>query len=232
MSRKRAPGGGRKPGGPISGKLANFSTRITHETRIGLEAEAARLGQSISQVAEQLIALGLATKLERERSDPTRALAFLVGELADGCGADFGGKEFRWNTDSFAFDALTHAVRLLFERLRPSDSALGRHLRDGDDVDELDREMFASPGSWAKYNFYRLWDEVMGIQHTFPVELPTEENWETNVKKAASSSVNKLIFKKGDLRKVFSHAHALERVRRDLNLKIRPRTTQSGGEEQ
>ena len=58
MPRKRAPGGGRKPAGPISGKLSIFSTRITHETRVALEAEAGMTGQSISQVAEQLINLG------------------------------------------------------------------------------------------------------------------------------------------------------------------------------
>src|SRR5262249_12496491 len=172
MPRKRAPGAGRKPAGPISGKLSNFSTRITHETRVGLEAEAGKSGQSISQVAEQMIALGLATKREREQSSPTKALAFLVGELADNCGALFGDKQFSWNTDAFAFDAFAFAVRLLLERLpRPLDSALSRHLLEGEDVDELDREMFASPESWAKHQFYQLWDELMGIQHSLPVEL-------------------------------------------------------------
>ena len=152
MPRKRAPGAGRKPAGPISGKLSNFSTRITHETRVGLEAEAGMSGQSISQIAEQMIALGLATKRERQQPSPTQALTFLVGQLADGCGAIFDDKEFSWNTDAFAFDAFAFAVRLLLERLRPSDSALSRYLREGKDVDELDREMFASPESWAKHS--------------------------------------------------------------------------------
>ena len=229
MPRKRAPGGGRKPAGPISGKLSNFSTRITHETRVGLEAEAAMSGQSISQIAEQMIALGLATKREREQSSPTQAIGFLVGQLADSCSALFGDKEFSWNTDAFAFDAFAFAVRLLFERLpRPLDSALSRHLREGKDVDELDREMFASPESWAKHQFYQLWDELMGIQHYAPVELPTEEEWMTNIKPAASNpKLNKLLFKKGDIRKFFQYAFTLEKVRRDLNLKTRPRRNQS-----
>src|SRR6516164_1635781 len=225
MPRKRAPGGGRKPAGPISGKLSNFSTRITHETRVGLEAEAAISGQSISQVAEQMIALGLATKREREQSSPIQAIGFLVGQLADSCSALFGDKEFSWNTDAFAFD-----VRLLFERLpRPLDSALSRHLREGKDVDELDREMFASPESWAKHQFYELWDQLMGVQtlHSLPVELPTEEQWETNFKKAASQPFNKVIYTKGDVRKIFHYAFILGKVRRDLNLKTRPRRNQS-----
>jgi hypothetical protein len=229
MPRKRAPGAGRKPAGPISGKLSNFSTRITHDTRVGLEAEAAMSRQSISQVAEQMIALGLATKREREQPSPTQAICFLVGQLADSCSALFGDKKFSWNTDAFAFDAFAFTMRLLLERLRPSDSELSRHLREGKDVDELDREMFASPESWAKHQFYRLWDELMGIQHSLPVELPTEEQWETNIKKVASSPVNKVIFMKGDIRKIFQYAFILEKVRRDLNLKTRPRRNQSEG---
>ena len=187
-------------------------------------------GQSISQIAEQMIALGLATKREREQSSPTQAIGFLVGQLADSCGALFGDKVFSWNTDAFAFDAFAFAVRLLFERLpRPLDSALSRHLREGKDVDELDREMFASPESWAKHQFYQLWDELMGIQHYYPVEIPTEEMWTTNIKKAASTPGGKVLFKRGDIRKFFQYAFTLEKVRRDLNLKTRPRRNQSEG---
>jgi hypothetical protein len=229
MPRKRAPGAGRRPAGPMSGKLSNFSTRITHETRVGLEAEAAMSGQSISQVAEQMIALGLATKRERGQASPTRALSFLVGTLAEDCSPVFGDKAFSWNTDAFAFDAFAFAMRLLLERLRPSHSELSRYLREGKDVDELDREMLASPESWAKHRFYQLWDELMGVQHSLPVELPTEEQWTTNIKPASSSPVNKVLFTKGDVRKIFHYAFILEKVRRDLNLKTRPRTNQSEG---
>jgi len=224
LSRKRAPGAGRKPAGPISGKGSTFSTRITHETRVGLEAEAAMSGQSISQVAERLIALGLEVKREREHSSPTQALTFLIGQLADMCGAVFGEREFSWNTDSFAFDAFAHAVKLLLERLRPPDAELIRYLREGEDVDELDREMFASPESWAKHQFYKLWDELMGIQRDLPVELPDEEGWTNNIKKAAANKkLMRVLYKFGDVQKMFQYAHTLERVRRNLNLKTRGR---------
>ena len=94
MPRKRAPGAGRKPAGPISGKLSNFSTRITNETRIALEAQAGASGQSISQVAERMIRLGLETVAERERSNPTQALAFFIAELAEGCSVNLGDTDF------------------------------------------------------------------------------------------------------------------------------------------
>lgn len=53
--RKRAPGGGRKPRGPFSGKLTTFSTRITKETRTLLDADARASGQSVSQAAERIL---------------------------------------------------------------------------------------------------------------------------------------------------------------------------------
>src|SRR5215467_1967926 len=105
MPRRRAPGAGRKPAGPIAGKLSNFSTRITNETRLALEAQAGASGQSISQIAEQMIRLGLGTVAERERSNPTQALAFFIAELADGCSVNHLGEDeqnqttFLWNKD-------------------------------------------------------------------------------------------------------------------------------------
>jgi hypothetical protein len=69
----------------------------------------------------------------------------------------------------------------------------------------------------------------MGVQHSLPVELPNEEQWETNIKKAASAPFNKVLYTKGDVRKIFHYAFVLEKVRRDLNLKTRPRRNQSEG---
>ena len=69
----------------------------------------------------------------------------------------------------------------------------------------------------------------MGIQHYYPVELPTEEQWTTNKSAMTNPKLNKLLFKKGDIRKFFKYASTLEKVRRDLNLKTRPRRNQSEG---
>jgi hypothetical protein len=150
------------PAGPISGKLSNFSTRITHETRAALEAAASESGQSSSQVAERMIRLGLNTVAERERSNPTQALAFLIGRLAEGCAVDLGDQSFHWNTDSFLFDVLAYGTRLMLERLRPPDSALSREFREGKDVDELDRKRLANFEEWAEHVFVTFWKEVTG----------------------------------------------------------------------
>jgi hypothetical protein len=126
MPRKRAPGGGRKPAGPISGKLSNFSTRITNETRQALEAMAKELGQSISQVAERLIKAGLAEKRAGNREPAMRALCFLIAQLADhivGPKAVIPGKRdfafYDWRSDPFFYRAFKIAVGQLLDALEP-----------------------------------------------------------------------------------------------------------------
>jgi hypothetical protein len=223
MPRKRAPGAGRKPAGPISGKLSNFSTRITNETRIALEAQAGASGQSISQVAERMIRLGLETVAERERSDPTQALAFFIAELAEGCSVNLGDTDFPWNKDWFVFDALAHAIQLLLKRLRPSDSALSQHLEG---LDELDREWLESPREWAKYVFKAHWDEAMNTDRKFHWAVPFGEL--PLPKKLADPAGNELYESYSEL---LRREYRLERFRREFNLKARyPR--QPEGEDQ
>jgi hypothetical protein len=77
LSRKRAPGGGRKPRGHIKGKFATFSTRITPETRAALEREAARNDRSLSQESE----LRLKETLVGWGPDHINSLAQLVSRV-------------------------------------------------------------------------------------------------------------------------------------------------------
>jgi hypothetical protein len=219
MPRKRAPGAGRPPAGPISGKLSNFSTRITHETRVALEAEAGRTGQSISQVAERMISLGLTTKREREKSSPTQALSFLIAELADESDAvSHLGKKFRWHTDRLVFDALAQAIGFLLGYLRETmtlTDELSHYLREGKGVPDYVRETHESPKIWAKHIFFDLWAEVMN-----PQQLPDEK------KLAEYKNTDPSVFGVfgeggGDLRKLFQRPYNFDKVRRDLNLKIR-----------
>jgi hypothetical protein len=126
MPRKRAPGAGRKPAGPISGKLSNFSTRITKETRSALESEASATGQSISQVAERLIRAGLTSS--RDRDPAMRALCFLIAQLA---GHIVGPKLMEvegskseiplycWRSSPFFYRAFKIAVGQLLDALEP-----------------------------------------------------------------------------------------------------------------
>jgi hypothetical protein len=121
MPSKRAPGGGRKPAGPISGKLSNFSTRITQETRAALDAEAKAAGQSVSQIAERLIRAGLAA--EREHDRPIRALCFVIAELASNIvGPRLKHSDhalYDWRSDPFFYRAFKIAVGQLLDALEP-----------------------------------------------------------------------------------------------------------------
>jgi hypothetical protein len=125
MPRKRAPGAGRKPAGPISGKLSNFSTRITAETRHELEAAAKESGQSISQVAERLIKSGLAETRAGNRDPAMRALSFLIAQLADhivGPKVVREGTEtalYDWRSSPFFYRAFKIAVGQLLDALEP-----------------------------------------------------------------------------------------------------------------
>src|SRR4051794_39991246 len=95
-NRKSRPSGvpGRPPAGPIAGKTAVFSTRITAETRAMLEREATVSQQSISQLAERILRAGLAARHEREQGGSSKALGYLVEILADHCAVTAGDKRF------------------------------------------------------------------------------------------------------------------------------------------
>jgi uncharacterized membrane protein YccC len=114
MSRKRAPGAGRKPKGEFKGKKSQFSTRITAETRRALDDAARRSNQSVSQAAEYL----LRTVLQKPSGDRhNRALAHAVALLAANIEQDAGQT---WQTDPFAGIALLHGVGALLLRLIPA----------------------------------------------------------------------------------------------------------------
>lgn len=201
----RKPGAGRPPAGPITGKKAIFSTRITEATRSALDAEARASGQSVSQLVEQMIELGLTTKAEGEHRSPVRALSWLVGYLANACavGSHKTTEVSEWHNDTFVFDALTKALSLLFEQLRPSASALAKDLADQTrtDIHPITRELMASSETWAKYNFWRLWDELAGTAHLPPVGPPGLGLWSVTTDEQLPNYI-----------------YSLHKVRRDLNL--------------
>jgi hypothetical protein len=136
--RKRRPGGGRKPQGGIRGKAEHFSTRITTETREALEREASASGQSISQVAERLLILGLREKRKGWANRSARALCFLIERIAEQASpleeslfrgvekyaspselADLRRHADEWRTDPFRYRAFKIAVGMLLDALEP-----------------------------------------------------------------------------------------------------------------
>lgn len=123
-NRKRKPGGGCKPRGPVANKQENFSTRISAETRREIELVAKAKGWSISQAAEYLLKLGAQEEREQFTINETKALRFLVGQLADECSLAIEGKTYEWFADRFAFEAFEHALSLLCDKLRPINNEL------------------------------------------------------------------------------------------------------------
>jgi hypothetical protein len=121
-SRKRAPGGGRKPAGAFSGKSATLTTRLTPGTRQALETERAP-GESISQFAESMIAIGLDETRRRTRPDALRALGQMIGELASVTCAlknAEGEPAFDWLTHPFFFRALQLAIGKFMDGIAPA----------------------------------------------------------------------------------------------------------------
>jgi hypothetical protein len=183
--KSRRPGGGRKPQGNIRGKGDVFTTRITAETREGIEREASRTGQSISQTAERLLMLGLETRRRRENNRPLRALSFLIEQLA---GSVSGGRwmdatafedqhkaavqslQNEWRTDPFRYKAFCIALTSLLESLKPVgeikapysakliDEAVGS--LDNPAFIELMKNTYKSPENLAAYVFANLWTQL------------------------------------------------------------------------
>jgi hypothetical protein len=154
--RKRAPGGGRKPTGPIHGKTEAFSTRIKLETRKALLAEKKRTGQSVSQIAEQMIELGLQTMRERERDNPMLALGFLIDQLVIRIADLRNDKDYRWRTDPFLFRSLQEAIHELMNRLAPAGKPVASSdLREGPLSTPHERGGWAVESVWSLFLYSR-----------------------------------------------------------------------------
>lgn len=116
--RKRAVGGGRKPQGPISGKSATITTRITPETRMALESAAKSRRPrrySLSQEIEErlrksfLASSGMPSHIQ--------ALARAVARLASEVERE---TDRRWIDDVFSGLALRAAVDGLIQNFAPA----------------------------------------------------------------------------------------------------------------
>src|SRR5262249_31772237 len=107
---RRAPGGGRKPRGPYTGKSATISTRIRLETRRALQAEARRRGWSLSQLYEHVAQLyfkgTVITAAERRNQSLATAVALLAERLEVITGAT-------WRENRYTAEALYAGVKSL-----------------------------------------------------------------------------------------------------------------------
>lgn len=139
----RRVGAGRKPkkrGERTARKTADFSTRITRETRMAMEAEARAAGLSVSAMAEVLIKRGIAVRHDAQRKDATRALCHLIGELAGMVGTDRISEDreaFAWWRDPFMFEAFKLSIAKFMNSLQDALRLRGEMLTPVDRMPEL-----------------------------------------------------------------------------------------------
>src|SRR5215472_5637488 len=112
MTKSKGVGrGGRRKGAgrprfAKTGKTSHFSTRLTPKTRSLLEAEARRRGKSLSEVAEDLLQLGLDEMADLDRPKPLRALLFLVSRLERRTlGPHWQDAKYSWRSNPYMFAA-------------------------------------------------------------------------------------------------------------------------------
>jgi hypothetical protein len=137
--RKRAPGGGRKPAGPYSNKLATLSTRITQELRERLDQETERhraergaAPWSLSQEIEQRLRHSLtgSEEITRQWGPPhVRALAYLISRVVRSVEASAGGNPFEmsdqsWHRSTFTHAAVLAAISEILDHYKPSSSVV------------------------------------------------------------------------------------------------------------
>jgi Arc-like DNA binding domain len=115
--KSRAAGGGRKPQGEFSQLTSPFSLRMPDGLRGQLEAAAKKSGRSASQELLARLNSSFARERDQGRDPATRALCFLLAELADKIRWP---KSRTWQRDPFIFKAFKMAFAQVLDALEPS----------------------------------------------------------------------------------------------------------------
>jgi hypothetical protein len=117
MTRKRAPGGGRKPQGEFRGKTATLTTRITTETRQALDSAARKSRRSLSQEVERRLIDSIQKDPSRDRQPHIRALGEAFMMMVHGVERRTG---HRWCDDAFTVEAVRHGLNFLISHFGPN----------------------------------------------------------------------------------------------------------------
>jgi TraY domain len=129
--RKRAPGGGRKPKGPIGGNASWFQARITEDLRVSLERAAAENGRSLSQEAQVRLkeSFDLPAELQKAWGPPeVKELAQLVSRVVRSVQTSVGADPFEtagdlaWHRNPFTHAAVRTAIETLLAHHKPEGS--------------------------------------------------------------------------------------------------------------
>src|ERR1700675_3201575 len=115
MTRKRAPGAGRKPQGEFRGNSKAVTIRVRPEIPAALKRLAERHGRSMSQEIQR--ALDDWITRSQERKHHIRGLAHAVTLLARRVEHSTGKN---WIDDPFTSDALRHGIDALVSHFAPA----------------------------------------------------------------------------------------------------------------
>jgi hypothetical protein len=112
MTRKRAPGGGRKPQGRVSGLSGTpVNLRMPTDLRNQLVAAAADSGNSLTQEVLDRLQWSLDKDRELDRDPASYSLSYLLGEVIKNAKATVRPR--KWRSDPFAW----RVVRLTFDKI-------------------------------------------------------------------------------------------------------------------
>ncbi|QQN62126.1 TraY domain-containing protein [Bradyrhizobium diazoefficiens] len=127
--KRRSPGGGRKPAGPIRGNASWLQARITEDLRARLDEAASASGRSLSQEAQLRLqqSFNLPAEMQKRWGTPeVKALAQLVSRLARSVQATVGANPFTeagdlaWHRNAFTHAAVEAGISTLLAHYKPA----------------------------------------------------------------------------------------------------------------
>ena len=117
-AKKRAPGAGRKPKGEFSQLTSLFAVRMPQDLRKQIEQAADESHRSVSQEVIKRLNDSFDTGRNKGRDQTTRAICFLISEIASRLGK--AALPDGWHSNPFVFRAFKIAVTQLLDALEPS----------------------------------------------------------------------------------------------------------------
>jgi hypothetical protein len=201
IKRKRAPGGGRKPGGEFRNLTAVMSLRMPQDLRDQLERARKVSKRSLSQELIARAEASFGRDRDQSRDRALRAFCFLFSELQRVVCVD---PELDWRSDPWLFQAFKLAVAKLLDRFQPAGETKlpqwWRFVRESPSVEGIlfnkeERERITeSPEAMAEHAVQRvlwsfdspqrLWDAykgLSGMEEKFPSDVRPFANRLTQV---------------------------------------------------
>jgi hypothetical protein len=210
---KRAPGGGRKPKGPVPAR-SQLTVRMPDDLRAELEAAAGHHGYNLTDEVIGRLRRSFAKERADRRDPAIRALTFLIAKLADN--VHLGPVlEKQWHRDPFLFRSFKLAVAKLLDLIEPA--------REGELQSPVDEKRFGhladrrqTPENAADEAFrILLWYLEAKVPLHERLELARKLKSDTDADFAVRDTGKAIEFR------VTSDFYGMEHARRDLQIKLK-----------